>query len=342
MPGHARLACLPVARPKGVAVTELQAAHLPDTASLRLRVTQVVGPAPFQAEFGQLVLEPGKSQIVSLTPREPLPIKTRVTLLTSKAKYPRLESRVILSEDRGGERLRFYKKPAAERLRRRFRGQRGVQAADADADLHRVDLLMQLCHAFQHSVTMHYQLFVDLGETEVTLLRTEQKLPSGVRTLLATSEAVGQTWRFTTTQPPENWQEPDFDDSGWRQGKGAFGAKRSPHAHVRTPWKSDRIWLRRRFKLPGNAPVNPHWRVHYDEDAEIYLNGIPTETLLGFVTRYAHVKLDQEASRVLRPGEWNVIALRCINRKEEQYIDVGLVDIPEAEGEAKGGFPATP
>ena len=33
------------------------------------------------------------------------------------------------------------------------------------------------------------------------------------------------TWKYTTTNPGENWQSPDFDDSAWKKGAGGFGTE---------------------------------------------------------------------------------------------------------------------
>ena len=44
---------------------------------------------------------------------------------------------------------------------------------------------------------------------------------TGASALKGAAGAV--TWRYTFDKPPKGWTKPDFDDSRWKQGAGAFG-----------------------------------------------------------------------------------------------------------------------
>ncbi len=172
----------------------------------------------------------------------------------------------------------------------------------------------------------------DVLKMEADLLRrVHARLPvppPEVKTLMPTSGEAPQTWRYTTDEPAEGWQKPDFDDSAWQEGPGGFGTEGTPGAVVRTTWDTSDIWLRRTFELDEEALVHPHLKIHHDEDAAVYLNGRPAARLSGYTTDYVTVPLAAEARGALKPGR-NLIAVHCRQTRGGQYIDVGLVDVEE-------------
>ena len=154
--------------------------------------------------------------------------------------------------------------------------------------------------------------------------------PPLVRTLVPTSEEAPQTWRYTTSEPANDWFSVDCDDSSWEEGPGGFGTKDTPGAVVRTVWNSPDIWIRRSFELdelPG-AEGALLLRAHHDERAEVYLNGKPVHTLKRYATGYTMVALDEEARQALRVGR-NTLAVHCHQTEGGQYIDVGLAEMVE-------------
>jgi hypothetical protein len=162
---------------------------------------------------------------------------------------------------------------------------------------------------------------------EDQLVRAHRRLfgpAPAVRTVVPTSQEHGQTWRYTTAAPPDGWFRPDFDDSQWPSGPGGFGTAGTPGAVVRTEWKTDDIWARRAVELPDHVPAGLRLRMHHDEDAEVYLNGVPAAKVSGYVTDYQTVRIRPEALAALKPGR-NVLAVHCHQTKGGQYIDVGLV-----------------
>lgn len=165
-----------------------------------------------------------------------------------------------------------------------------------------------------------------------------------VTTLLPTSEARRQRWRFTTADPGAGWHEPGFDASGWSRGRGGFGTEGTPGADIGTEWETDRIWLRRTFtvdELPSSGRLG--LRVHHDEDAEVYLNGQRIAELSGYASSYEFVFLDDEARRALTAGR-NTLAVNCRQTRGGQYIDVGLVliEAPRAGSVASRDGEAAP
>jgi hypothetical protein len=147
-----------------------------------------------------------------------------------------------------------------------------------------------------------------------------------VTTIVPTSEREGLTWRYTIEKPSDDWFKKDFDASAWKEGPGGFGTRITPGAVVRTEWKTDDIWLRREFTLPQTRWGNPQFRVHHDEDIEIYINGELACQSPGFTTTYENLPINQDGREALKPGV-NVIAVHCKQTTGGQYIDVGIVDV---------------
>ena len=140
--------------------------------------------------------------------------------------------------------------------------------------------------------------------------------------LLPTSETVAQVWRYTTAQPAADWFKAKFDDSKWLEGKGGFGTEGTPGAIVGTKWSTDDIWLRRTFRLGRPTTDLYGLRIHHDEDAEVYINGIKVASFTGFVGSYGSIPCEA-LTKALLVGE-NVIAVHCHQTIGGQFIDVGL------------------
>ena len=153
-------------------------------------------------------------------------------------------------------------------------------------------------------------------------------------TVLADSSEEPQTWRFTTSDPGEGWALKGFDDSKWETGRGGFGTKDTPGAVVGTTWETNDIWIRRSFELTGAEFENLHFRVHHDEDAKVYINGLEVATFEGYTTGYEDRRASVAAAKMLRVGK-NTIAVHCHQTSGGQMIDVGLVDLRERTPDKK-------
>jgi hypothetical protein len=154
--------------------------------------------------------------------------------------------------------------------------------------------------------------------------------PPEFRELVPTSEKTAQAWQFTTTKPADGWEKPDFDDSRWSMGPGGFGTKGTPGAVVRTEWKTADIWVRRSFELKELPKGEVMLRLHHDEDAEVYINGVLAAKVAGYITDYTEVPLTAAGRKVLKAGA-NVIAIHCHQTGGGQYIDAGLVEVVPAK-----------
>ena len=150
-----------------------------------------------------------------------------------------------------------------------------------------------------------------------------------LHTLVESSERAPQEWRYTTTEPAQEWSQPGFDDSGWKSGPGGFGTEGTPGAVARTEWDSSDIWLRRTFELDSVPEVGELLlNIYHDEDAEVYINGNLVRAVKGFTQSYRPLALVEDARPSLRVGK-NTIAVHCRQTTGGQYIDVGLLEIIE-------------
>ncbi|HBE67403.1 MAG TPA: glycoside hydrolase family 2 [Planctomycetaceae bacterium] len=142
--------------------------------------------------------------------------------------------------------------------------------------------------------------------------------------LPASAQEIVDEWRFAIRRPAEGWQQPEFDDSEWKEASGGFGTQGTPGARIGTTWATNSIWLRKSFELES-VPAKPALLLHHDENAEIYINGKRIANLSGFTAKYIVVPIDQSKRSVLRPGR-NTMAVRCRQTTGGQFIDVHLVD----------------
>jgi len=163
------------------------------------------------------------------------------------------------------------------------------------------------------------------------LLKAHQKLHlpmPPIQMIVPTSQKEATDWRYTTDKPAENWFKPDFDDSNWKTGKGGFGTAGTPGAVVATEWKTDRIWLRRTFQITWKPTGETALLIHHDDDAIVYLNGVPAANLTGYTREYGIAPINPAAAMTLKQGQ-NTIAVHCRQNRGGQFIDAGLVEIME-------------
>ncbi len=146
------------------------------------------------------------------------------------------------------------------------------------------------------------------------------------RELVPTSETTAQKWRFTTTKPADGWEKSGFDAAKWTEADGGFGTQGTPGAVVRTEWKTADIWVRRGFELAEAPTGDVVLRMHHDEDAEVYINGVLALKVTDWTSGYTEFFLTAEGRKVLKKGA-NVIAIHCKQTRGGQYIDAGLQEL---------------
>ena len=137
-------------------------------------------------------------------------------------------------------------------------------------------------------------------------------------------------WQYTTQKPADDWFKPDFADAGWQRGVAGFGTPKTPGAVVRTTWKTDDIWLRREFELADLPAGQVALLMHHDEDAEVFINGVPAAQAAGYISDYETFDIAPAAAATLKTGK-NLIAIHCHQVTGGQYIDAGLVRLEAAK-----------
>ena len=150
--------------------------------------------------------------------------------------------------------------------------------------------------------------------------------PPIVKVVVATSEEKGREWRYTLEKPLEDWFKLDFSDAAWKQGTGGFGTKETPGAIVRTEWNTSDIWMRSTVEIPAKKFVSLRLRLHHDDDAEVYINGVLAGSFGRYTAEYEEAPIAPAALSALKPGK-NTLAVHCKQTGGGQYIDVGIVDV---------------
>ena len=168
----------------------------------------------------------------------------------------------------------------------------------------------------------------DLAETQ-TMLGRLIALPPQVVPLVPTSAQKPGIWRFTTAKPPEGWTQPNFDDSGWQQGPGGFGAMNDPAYAVHTTWNTPEIWIRRTVEIPSSLkPIRLRFEACHDDDLEVSLDGVPAARWAGYSGSYAAIEVPVEELRPIKSGgDRLVMAAHCRNTGGPQGLDVGVAAI---------------
>ncbi|HQH71893.1 MAG TPA: hypothetical protein PK360_07425, partial [bacterium] len=135
---------------------------------------------------------------------------------------------------------------------------------------------------------------------------------------------LAQEWRYVTDAPDGAWATLEFDDSPWKTGKAGFGQKEGWKNRIHTPWTGKDIWLRQSFKYDGSSFDTAALVIHYDNAAEVYVNGEKIWNRGGWNDRYEGFVVTEALRKALRPGN-NVIAIHCHQDEGGQYIDTALL-----------------
>jgi hypothetical protein len=142
---------------------------------------------------------------------------------------------------------------------------------------------------------------------------------------VANSRQQGEwTGRYTTTKPGNDWINSSFDDSKWKEGKGAFGTIDSEPT-VKTNWDTEYLWVRRIVNIKNNLKgKNVYLQYSNDDGGIIYINGVEVINTGNTCNKNAKVKLSDKIVNQLKVGE-NIIAGYCHNTGGGGILDFGLL-----------------
>ncbi len=150
------------------------------------------------------------------------------------------------------------------------------------------------------------------------------------------AEEGAWTGRYVRQQPADGWQQPNFDDSSWKEGKGAFGTDNNSFIH--TPWTEEHsdIWVRRTVELTAEQLQGELYMVFSHDDAcEVYINGTQVGTGIMSLVEGIKVNLSGDKKDLLKPGK-NVLAMHCYNQTGGALVDMGIYrNVSKVDGSIK-------
>ena len=135
------------------------------------------------------------------------------------------------------------------------------------------------------------------------------------------------SFQYSLRQPNQNWNKADFVEQGWLTGKAGFGSEIIEHStarKVKTVWKDENIWIRKKFVLNEQASDNFALRVHHDGDTKIFLNG--SLIYNGTGRNYLISNFNANTQSLLKDGE-NVLGVFSTKGRISSFIDVSLFDM---------------
>ena len=140
-----------------------------------------------------------------------------------------------------------------------------------------------------------------------------------VKIIVPSSVEGNAIWKYTETQPSENWIESDFEDTEWKSGKARFGGK---EVLKNTLWSGEDIWLRREIVINSELD-EPVLKIAHDDDYEVYINGHLLVAEAGASGEHKYIKLDKDKGKLFKKGK-NLLAVHCRDNGGQRYIDVGI------------------
>lgn len=139
-------------------------------------------------------------------------------------------------------------------------------------------------------------------------------------------------WKYTTSNPGENWYNEDFNDSSWTQGTALFGNDNT----CATRWSTSNLWIRTTFNIEDETHLNEvktgkiKLDAFFDENPVIYVNGTEVLRQEGYNGGYQTFDLTEELGDALKVGT-NTVAASAINTTGGQFLDVSIRSIPKSD-----------
>ncbi|GEM_PF-1228381 len=157
--------------------------------------------------------------------------------------------------------------------------------------------------------------------------------------LIADARTFPEEWKYTTTDPGQDWTDPGMDDGAWTAARAGFGSADMYSATVATEWLTPDIWMRKSITVDH---VYPEYlmSLQHDDGMEVFINGTLVLQDASFTAAYQE-QVVAEVAGAIKTGV-NVVAIHCHNNDGPQYVDMGLVGLekplPTASRNASGGL----
>lgn len=168
-------------------------------------------------------------------------------------------------------------------------------------------------HPLYGTIMVDGKAYTFLGQpmTEVSAL-----VPSG-------SEA-DVTVHYTFEKPEANWSAENFSVDSWKSGAVPLGGK-VDNAIAKTSWTSREVWMTRDFELTQIPDGEVQLNIFFDDDVEVYLNGIQAyQCSPCYVNDYVVREISEAARKSLKVGK-NRFSIHCTNPQGPGFIDAGLI-----------------
>ena len=139
-----------------------------------------------------------------------------------------------------------------------------------------------------------------------------------------------ELWQWTTdeTMISDDWFAVDFDDSDWDTDEAGFGRNADAcMGTVRTLFEPSTCWMRKTVKLDVKDISSLKFELIWDEDPEIYFNGVKAFQATGWQDqRYEDItpRISAAALKALNPHGDNVIAIHFINKSGGCGLDFAI------------------
>lgn len=140
-------------------------------------------------------------------------------------------------------------------------------------------------------------------------------------TVIPAADEKSYSCQYTETAPADGWQNEQFNDAQWQTGKAPFTNTQNLDG---TQWNTREIWVRRTFVLNDTNLDKLLLKINHDDNAEVYLNGEPIYSYVGWLTRMQYFPVSEAARKKLKKGN-NVLAIHCTNTQGGAWLDAGLV-----------------
>ncbi len=130
--------------------------------------------------------------------------------------------------------------------------------------------------------------------------------------------------RYTFEKPEANWNTEAFSAHSWQVGLAPLGGDVGS-AIAKTKWTSKEVWMVRDFDLNKIPDGKLQLNIFYDDDVEVYLNGVLAyQCGPCYVSDYITREVSESASRALKVGK-NRMSIHCTNPQGPGFIDAGLI-----------------